>query len=50
MASSTATDVAELIVADICNRGGGDHWWYEIDPEIQEEIIDAWAEIIDEFL
>jgi len=38
---------ARAIINDMEGRGGGDGWWGSIDPEIQTEIVDAWAGIID---
>ncbi len=32
--------MAEKVIELLGRRGGFDHWWDEIEPEIQEEIID----------
>lgn len=34
-------------MTDLEGRGGGDGWWGGIDQEIQAEIVQAWASIID---
>ena len=37
----------KAIVADICDRGGLKHEWYQIDVDIQEEIMAVWRTILE---
>jgi hypothetical protein len=39
--------IAARIIDDLCGRSGGDHWFEGCDPEIQDEIRSAWADIIE---
>ena len=31
-------ELSEIIVGTLCDRNGFDNWWYDLEPEIQEEI------------
>jgi len=41
-----AEKTVELIIADLCGRSGGDHFYEGSDSDIQQEIKDKWVEII----
>lgn len=40
-------ETARAVINELLGRSGFDHWWYEIDGDIQDEIIDTIAFIID---
>lgn len=39
-------EIAQEIVDDMTGRSGADGWWDGIDPDIQEEILEEWTDII----
>lgn len=43
---SKATDIVDAILADMTDRRGLRHQWDQIDRDIQQEIRDTWAEIV----
>lgn len=45
--SARSRERAERIVRDLSSRKGLGDEWDQIDPEVQEEIIDLWARIIE---
>lgn len=40
-------DVAKAIQTDMLNRSGGDEWWAGMDHDVEREVLNAWAAIID---
>jgi hypothetical protein len=45
--SDRARAAAEAVLRDLCDRSGFDHWWGEIDHDIQQEIRDDLAAVIE---
>ena len=43
---SLSLDAANLIKYDLTGRAGFDQWWDSIDPDIQDDIEQAWVELI----
>ena len=41
-----ARDLIAKIITTLCGRRGFSNWWYDIDDEIQEEIIAELSNII----
>jgi hypothetical protein len=39
-------EVAERIIDHLDSLEGFDHWWHDIDPDVQEGIIDSIALIL----
>lgn len=48
MNEEDALRIAGLVLTMLEDRGGFDHWWHEIEPEDQDEIKGAIADIIRE--
>lgn len=42
--------IAKVIEADVRSRGGWDNIYYSIDDDIREEMLETWAEKMQEFL
>ena len=47
MPSALALKIVDAIVDNLTNRKGLRHEWDNIDAEVEKEIRDEWAEIID---
>lgn len=45
--SDRAKVAVEAVLRDLCDRSGFDHWWGEIDDDIQQEIRVELAEVIE---
>lgn len=45
-----AKKIAKEIIEDLCKRKGIGDEWNQMDEDVQEEIIETWAEIIDPYL
>ena len=41
--------LSEQLIESLTDRGGFDDWWYNIDEDIQEEILGDMARIISTF-
>lgn len=50
MSQADPIEIAKKIAHDIEGRKGLGNEWEEIDPEIQEEIVEEWATIIGRYL
>jgi hypothetical protein len=48
MNTSSIKRAVDQIVEDLCNRTGLENEWHELDPLIQDDIKDEWAEIIED--
>lgn len=46
--SDRAKAAAEAVLHELNDRSGFDHWWGNIDGDVQEEIRDELAKVIDE--
>ncbi len=42
----TSKDIVLAIIDDMCDRSALGNAWEEIDPDIQEEIISDWIDIV----
>lgn len=42
---SEPRDLAEVVIGMMCDREGFDDWWFQIDEEVQEDILDELAEL-----
>ncbi len=47
MKKSEKVSIAYQIIDVLCNRGGFDDWWHNIDEDIQLEILEEMSEKID---
>jgi hypothetical protein len=47
MPSALAIKIVDAIVSNLTDRKGLRHEWDNIDTEVEKEILDEWAEIID---
>ena len=36
---SKPDEIAKVVIDELLDRGGFDHWWHEIDKELQKEIL-----------
>ena len=46
MKQDKAKRIVEAVLTELQSRGGFDHWWYEIDPVIREEIRHDLAKVV----
>ena len=46
MIEKTAKSIVNKIVKDLCDRGGLQNEWDNIDADIQKEIKQTWAKIV----
>ena len=50
MASNFSESVVDAIIRDLSDRAGLGNEWDAIDSDIQDEIRDAWIEIIEDMM
>jgi hypothetical protein len=43
-------EIVEDLIGELTNRSGFDDWWYSIDEEIQEEIIEELVTVLHNYI
>ena len=43
-------ELSQTIIDTLCERKGFDNWWYDLDDDIQEEILEQIQENIAEWM
>jgi hypothetical protein len=50
MAAVSAAQLVGLVMSVLHDRRGFDHWWDDLDPRVQEEIIEEMTDVVEDEL